>query len=110
MIAKMKLIFDLHKSILNNNAQAQVQQQKTCVLQKIKQLFPYFKVGIHLGKMNKPCKKKSFVGSWEGLYFFVGYVDEQVTAKHDDGRRNCIIRSKDKQMWEHLSRDLQLYY
>jgi hypothetical protein len=35
--------------------------------------------------MKKLGKKKSFTKGWEGLYLFVGYVDEYENVKHDDG-------------------------
>ncbi len=97
---------DLHKLVLGNNEQAQIQQKKTCALQKGKQLFLSIQVGIDLIKMKKLGKKKSFTKSWERLYLFVGYVDEQENVGHDDGGRKCIIRGKDEQQWECLRRDL----
>jgi hypothetical protein len=33
-------------------------------------------VGIDLVKVKKLGEKKALIGSWEGLYLFVGYVDE----------------------------------
>jgi hypothetical protein len=47
--------------------------------------------------MKKPSKKKHLIGSWEGPCLFVGYVDEQVGVEQDDGKRKCIIKSKDEQ-------------
>ncbi len=47
--------------------------------------------------MKKPSKKKVLIGSWEGPYLFVGYVDEQVGVEQDDGIRKCIIKGKDEQ-------------
>jgi hypothetical protein len=52
-------------------------------------------------KMKKPSKKKALIGIWEGLYLFVGYVDEQGILEQDDGIRKCIIKGKDEQEWEH---------
>jgi hypothetical protein len=46
------------------------------VLQKGKQTFPSFQAGIDLIKMKKLSKNKSLMSNWEGLYLFVGYVDE----------------------------------
>jgi hypothetical protein len=56
--------------------------------------------------MKKLGKKKALIGSWEGLYLFVGYVDEQGVLEQDDGRKKCIIKGKDEQQWEHPRRDL----
>jgi hypothetical protein len=47
--------------------------------------------------MKKLGKEKVLIGSWEGPYLFVGYVDEQVGVEQDDGKRKCIIKSKDEQ-------------
>jgi hypothetical protein len=66
-------------------------------LQKGKQLFPCFKVGIDLVKMKKPRKKKSLMGSWEGPYLFVGYLNQyENTTQHEEGWK-CIIEGKDEQ-------------
>jgi hypothetical protein len=47
--------------------------------------------------MKKLGKKKVWIGSCEGPYLFVGYVDEQVGVEQDDGKRKCIIKGKDEQ-------------
>jgi hypothetical protein len=56
--------------------------------------------------MKKPNYKKSMTRSWEGLYLFVGYVDEQENVGHDDGRQKCIIGGEDEQLWECPKMDL----
>jgi hypothetical protein len=43
-----------------------VQQLTAYALRKGKQAFLYFNAGIDLVKMEKPSKKKSLMGSWEG--------------------------------------------
>jgi len=70
--------------------------KKRHVLRKGKQMFLSFKEGNDLVKMKKLGKKKALMGSWEGPYLFVGYVDEHVGMEHDDGRRKCIIREEDE--------------
>jgi len=40
-------------------------------------MFPSFQAGHDLVKMKNPSKKNTLIGSWEGLYLFVGYVNEQ---------------------------------
>jgi hypothetical protein len=66
----------MHKTILGNNEMAQVQHKTFYALQKGKQLFSSFQLGLDLVKMKKLGKKKSLIGNWEGLYLYVGYVDE----------------------------------
>ncbi len=80
--------------------------RKRHALRKGKQMFPSFKEGIDLVKMKMPSKKKALMGSWEGPYLFVGYVNEQVGMEHDDGKIKCIIRGEDEQQWERPKRDL----
>jgi hypothetical protein len=46
--------------------------------------------------MKKLGKKKSLMSSWEGLYLFMGYVDEHISMGQNDGRRKCIIKGKDE--------------
>jgi hypothetical protein len=70
------------------------------------QTFSSFQARIDLVKMKKPSKKKSMMSSWEGLYLFLGYVDEQISMGQDDGIRKCIIKGKDEQQWEHPMKDL----
>jgi hypothetical protein len=76
MISKMQFISKLHKLVLSNNAHAQIQQKKTYALWKGEKMFPSFQVRSGLVKMKKTSKKKVLTRSWEGLYVFVGYVDE----------------------------------
>ncbi len=40
LIAKMKLIADMHRSVLGNLEQAQQKQKKVCALRKGKKMFP----------------------------------------------------------------------
>jgi hypothetical protein len=47
--------------------------------------------------MKKIGNKKSLIGNWEGIYLFVGYVDEHHGVGQDDGKKKCIIRGKDEQ-------------
>jgi hypothetical protein len=59
--------------------------------------------------MKKTSNKKSSTGNWEGIYLFVGYVDEQVGVGQDDDKKKCIIKGKDEQQCECPRRDLQMY-
>jgi hypothetical protein len=59
MTSRMQFISKLHKLVLSNNAHAQIQQKKTYVLWKGKQIFPSFQVGSDSVKMKKLGKKKA---------------------------------------------------
>ncbi len=56
-----------------------------------------FRQKIDLVKMKKLGKKKVLIGSWQGPYLFVGYVDEEVGVEQDYGRKKCVIKGKDEQ-------------
>jgi hypothetical protein len=51
-------------------------KEDMCTIERKTIISLFFQVGIDLVKMKKLGKKKSFTKSWEGLYLFVGYVDE----------------------------------
>jgi hypothetical protein len=46
--------------------------------------------------MKKLSKKKSLMGSWEGLYLFVWYLNQHENTTQDEGRWKCIIEGKDE--------------
>jgi hypothetical protein len=73
-------------------------------------MFLGLKEGITYVKMNKLRKKKSLVSSWEGLVLFLNYLDGNGFMEQDEGRRMCIVKSREERLWDRLCRDLQPYY
>jgi len=85
MVEKLKLIFDMHSSVLENVDQAQNKQCRSYVAQKGKQEFLGLEEGRTMVKMKKPGKNKSLLANWEGPSAFVKYKDEKGYREFDDG-------------------------
>jgi hypothetical protein len=73
-------------------------------------MFLGFKEGITYVKMNKPRKKKSLVYSWEQPFLFLNYLDGNEFMEQDEGKRMCVVKSKEEQLWDKPCSNLQLYY
>jgi hypothetical protein len=75
MVSKMKLVVQLHESLLQNVDQTQKKHKRTYAARKGWVWFHFFEDGKVLIKMRKPGKKKSLLASWEGPYMFANYKD-----------------------------------
>jgi hypothetical protein len=84
MVEKLKFIFDMHSSVLENVDQAQ-KKQNSYAAQKCKQEFVGLEEGKTMVKMKKPGKKKALLANWESPYAFVKYKDEKGCREFDDG-------------------------
>ncbi len=85
MVEKLKLIYDMHSSVLENVDQAQKRQCRSYVARKGKQEFLRLEEGKTMVKMRKPRKKGALLANWEGPYAFVKYKDEKGCREFDDG-------------------------
>jgi hypothetical protein len=63
-------------------------------------MFLGLKEGITYVKMNKPRKKKSLVSNWEGSFLFMNYLDGNGFMEQDEGKRMCVIKGKEEQLWD----------
>lgn len=110
MVSKMKLVVQLHESLLQNVDQAQKKQKKTYATKKGRVMFHFFEDGKMSVKMRKPSKKKYFLASWEGLYLFASYKDGKGCQEQDGGAIIHIFKDKDDQTWQRAKWDLQIYH
>jgi len=53
-------------------------------------------------KMKKLGKKKSLASSWEGLFLFMKYLDNNGFQEQDKGGIICVFKGKDENLWEDL--------
>ncbi len=79
-----------------NVIQAQARQKHVYATQKSKQMFLGFKEGVTFVKMKKPRKKKFLASTWEGLFLFVNYLDENGFTDYDERSRIYVIKGKDE--------------
>jgi uncharacterized protein YmfQ (DUF2313 family) len=77
MVDKLKLISNMHSSVLENVDQTQKRKHRSYVVRKGKQEFARFEEGKTMVKMRKPRKRKALLGKWEGLHAFMKYKDEK---------------------------------
>ncbi len=105
-LEKMKLIANIHESVLLNVEQAQKKQRSTYASRKGKHLFEGLVAGVSMVKMKKPGKSRALTTSWEGPYQFVGHADGQGNFDFEEGCRICIIQDADGRQWERYRRDL----
>jgi hypothetical protein len=65
MVEKLKLIYNMHSSVLENVDQAQKRQCRNYVAQKGKQKFLGLEEGKTMVNMRKPGKKRALFANWE---------------------------------------------
>jgi hypothetical protein len=85
MVEKLKLIFDMHSSMLENVDQTQKRQCINYATWKGKQEILGLEEGRTMVKMRKLGKKKTLLANWEGSYTFVNYKNEKGYKEFDDG-------------------------
>jgi hypothetical protein len=106
MVEKLKLIYDMHSSVLENVDQAQKRQCRSYVARKGKQEFLRLEEGKTMVKMRKLGKKRALLANWEGPYAFVKYKNEKGCREFDDGCQVCILQGIDGKQWKRARRDL----
>jgi len=106
MVEKLKLIYDMHSSMLENVHQAHKRQRRSYAAHKGRQEFLGLEEGRTMVKMKKPRKKISLFANWEGPYTFVKYKDEKGYKEFNDGCQVYILQGIDGKQWERAKRDL----
>jgi hypothetical protein len=106
MLDKLKLISNMHSSVLENVDQTHNRRRRNYVARKDKQEFVGFEEGKTMVKMRKLGKRRAFLANWEGSYAFMEYKDEKGYKKFDDNNQVCIIKGIDGKQWERARRDL----
>jgi hypothetical protein len=61
-------------------------------------------------KMKKLGKKESLASSWEGLFLFMKYLDNNEFQEQDEGGTICVLKGKDEKLWDRPKRDLQVFH
>jgi hypothetical protein len=110
MVEKLKLIFYIHASVLEDVDQAQTRQHRSYAARKGKQEFSRLEAGRTMVKMRKPGKKRTLLANWERPYTFVKYKDEKCCKEFDDGYQVCILQGIDGKQWERAMRDLHVFH
>jgi len=61
-------------------------------------------------KMKEPKKKKSLASSWEGLFLFMKYLDNNEFLEQDKGGKIYALKRKDEKLLDIPKRDLQVFH
>jgi len=83
-LQKVKLITNIHKSVLLNVEQAQQKQRRTYATRKGKQVFEGLIAEETMVKM-KPGKKRALTTNWEGPYQFIGHANGKGNLDFEEG-------------------------